>query len=142
MKDVLNMMQSIFAWNETNEHTSLTSQKALQPPDIDLHAKQNKYLSLKNNVGEEIVDVLHDGMESVCDLDPSIADLQILELKAKLSEAQNKLERSFFRLEHITGIWDMRACTIRREYVPRRGGVKSGAVGQVMFCFRCLSHVG
>ena len=99
--DVLNMLQSIFAWNKTNEHTSLTSQKALQPQDIDLHAKQNKYLPLNNNVGEEIVDVLHDGMESVCDLDPSIADLQILELKAKLSEAQNKLKRSLFRLEHV-----------------------------------------
>lgn len=82
---------------------SLTSQKALQPPDIDVHVKQIEYLSQNNNVEEEIVDILQDGMESVCDLDPSIADLQkeILELKLKLSEAQNKLERSLFRLENI-----------------------------------------
>lgn len=82
---------------------SLTSQKALQPPDIDEHVKQYKYLSLNNDVEEEIVDIVHDGMESVCNLDPSIDDLQkeILELKSKLSEAQNKLERSLFRLENI-----------------------------------------
>ena len=94
---------SIFAWNKTNERMSLTSQKALQPPDIDVHVKQYKYLSLNNDVEEETVDILHDGMESVCDLDPSIADLQkeVLELKIKLLEAQNKLERSFFRLENI-----------------------------------------
>lgn len=49
------------------------------------------------------MDIVHDGMESVCNLDPSIDDLQkeILELKSKLSEAQNKLERSLFRLENI-----------------------------------------
>lgn len=94
---------SIFALNKTNKRMSLTSQKALQPPDIDEHVKQYKYLSLNNDVEEEIVDIVHDGMESVCDLDPSIDDLQkeILELKSKLSEAQNKLERSLFRLENI-----------------------------------------
>ena len=65
---------SIFAWNKTNECMSLTSQKALQPPDNDVHVKQYKYLSLNNDVEEETVDILHDGMESVCDLDPSILD--------------------------------------------------------------------
>ena len=94
---------SIFAWKKTNARISLTSQKALQPPDIDVHVKQIKLLSLNKYVEEEIVGTLHDGMESVCNLDPPITDLQkeILELKTKLSEAENKLERSLFRLENI-----------------------------------------
>ena len=91
---------SIFAWNKTIERISLTSQKALQPSDIVVHVKQVKYLSLNDNVNEEIV---HNETESICDLDPSIADLQkeILDLKIKLLEAQYKLERSLFRLDNI-----------------------------------------
>jgi len=48
-------------------------------------------------------EILHDGMEPVCDPEPSIADLQqeILDLKIKPSEAQNKLDRALFRLEKI-----------------------------------------
>jgi len=92
---------SIFPWSQTSEHLSLTSKKASQPPDIDLHVKQ--IMSQYKDKEDEILD---NGMEPVCDPEPSIANLQqeILELKIKLSETQNKLERALFRLDMMI-VW-------------------------------------
>ncbi|XP_065901947.1 uncharacterized protein [Dysidea avara] len=89
---------SIFPWSQTNQRVSLTSQKALQPPDIDMHMKQIKLLN-KDKEDE----IFNDGMEPFGDPDPSISDLrkEILELKLKLSETQNKLDRALFRLENV-----------------------------------------
>jgi len=78
---------------------SSTSEKALQPLEIDTHD-----IHLPENVdSEDMVDEVHDGMEYENDMEPSIADLQkeIQELKIKLSEAQNKIDRLVFRLENI-----------------------------------------
>jgi len=46
---------SVFPWNKTKECMSSTSQKALQPPDIDAHAK---HLSV-NIDSEKMVDVVY-----------------------------------------------------------------------------------
>ena len=90
---------SIFPWSKAKECKSSTSQKALQPLDNDTC---DEHLSVSID-SEEIVDGVNNGMECGNELEPSIADLQkeILELKIKPFEAQNKVERSLFRLENI-----------------------------------------
>jgi len=52
---------SVFPWNKTEKRMSSASQKALQPPDIDAHAK---HLSV-NIDSEEMMDVVYNGIECV-----------------------------------------------------------------------------
>ena len=68
-----------------------------------MHVKEVGHLSQINDTEEEIVDLVDHDTNFPGASEPSIADLQkeILELKIKLVEAQNKLDRSMFRLENI-----------------------------------------
>ena len=88
---------SIFAWNEKSDRKSLTSQKALQPPDIYTPVEQLPSCDMEMEVSDTSSEL------SCVSVKSPLSDLlkENSELKLKLTELQNKLKKSIFRLDSI-----------------------------------------